>query len=479
MAPRSLLACLAFFATSACALMPRELNLTPFWFHRLDAQGHMLEWDAAWPILHYERTAEGGDDFRVRPLWRRLTEPSVPAVEHQFLWPFGRVRVHPDETSARLFPLWSWRSRENKDGTRDVDWYLVFPFIWGGQSGDDSENYFAFLPFFGEIPEFITYDRFRTVLFPLWVGLDKAGHRHNLVLWPFIGWSSCAENNHSWFRIWPFYGHDVEPGQHDRRFVLWPFIAWSTENEDTASGAVHSFWLWPLFGTRSGAVTGWTVLWPFFSYAVKPDHFTTVTLLWPFYHYYWNRAMDNLRQWWVWPFVGRGVSDDQRTWSFAWPLIWWREYDDPDGHTEQQWVLPFWWHIDLTTDTGEHEEHTKVWPFAHKTRGTDAEGVPVYGEWSTLSPWPWRDLNARGFEEAWGWLWEIARGVRRARDDASVDVVGRLYTEREREGETTASVPFLFNYERDRAGNKTFRLFQFLPISLGGGEEPRAGDRPR
>jgi hypothetical protein len=480
MAPRSLLACLALLATSACALMPRELNLTPFWFHRLDAQGHMLEWDAAWPILHYERTADGGDDFRIRPLWRRVTEPSEDAVEHQFLWPFGRVRIHPDETSARLFPLWSWRSRENIDGTRDVDWYLIFPLIWGGSSGDDTENYFAFLPFFGEIPEFITYDRFRTVLFPLWVGLDKGGHRHNIFLWPFVGVSSCAENGHSWFRIWPFYGHDIEPGQHDRRFVLWPFIAWSTENENTDSGTVHSFWLWPLFGTRSGGtVSGWTVLWPFFSRTVKADHFTSVVLLWPFYHYYWNRAMDNLQQWWLWPFVGVGLSDRQHTWSFAWPLIWWREYDDPDGHTEQQWVLPFWWHIRLTDKAGETENHTKLWPLAHRTQRRDADGNLVGGEWSLLSPWPWRDLNARGFEEAWGWLFEIGRGVQRARDDTAVDLGGRLFTTREREGEASASVPFLFNYERDRAGNKTFRLFQFLPIPLGGGEEPRAGERPR
>src|SRR5678816_209199 len=77
MASRSLLACFALFANGACALMPRELNLTPVWFHRLDADGHMLEWDAAWPILHYERTPDGGDDFRIRPLYRRVTEPHL------------------------------------------------------------------------------------------------------------------------------------------------------------------------------------------------------------------------------------------------------------------------------------------------------------------------------------------------------------------------------------------------------------------
>ena len=471
MASRSVLAALALTATSSCALMPRELNLAPLWFHRLDDDGTVLEWDAAWPILHYERTVDGGDDFRVRPLYRRVTEPGLGAVEHQFLWPLGRVRSDAEETSARLFPLWSWRSRANEEGTRDVDWYLLFPFVWGGDSADDREDYFAVLPFFGDIPQFLTYDRFRTVLFPLYVGLDKGGHRHHLALWPLIGWSSCAENGHRWFRVLPFYGHDVEPGRHDRRFAAWPFFAWSTENEDGESGPVHSVWAWPLFGWRTGpSVSGWMALWPLFQSTHKRDHFFVLTLFWPLFRYYWNRAEDDVTQWWLWPLVGRVTSEDQRAWTFAWPLVWWREYDDPDGHDAQQWVLPFFWRVVREAKTGEREHFVKLWPLAHHTTRTDEHGAPASGEWSVLSPWPWRDGNAYGVQEAYGWMWELARGVRRARDDRAVDVAGRLFTARERRGHTTASVPFLGSWERDRAGNATFRLFQFLPIALGGGD---------
>jgi hypothetical protein len=480
MALRSLLACLALLATSACALMPRELNLTPLWFHRCDAEGNVLEWDAAWPILHYERTPEGGDDFRIRPLYRRVTEPELEAVEHQYLWPFGRHRVYPEETSSRLFPLWSWRSRPNDEGTRDTDWYLLFPFIWGGSSADGREDYFAVLPFFGDIPQFLTYDRFRTLLFPLWVAVDKGGHRHHLFLWPLIGVSACAENGHRWFRVLPFYGHDIEPGNHDRRFLLWPFLAWSTENQDAAGGPVDSFWLWPLFGWREGPeVHGWMALWPFFQATSKQDHFFSLTLLWPFFRYYWNRAEDNVTQWWLWPFYSRVTSNDQRAWTALWPLIWWREYDDPDGHTAQQWVLPFFWRIVQEQKTGERESFVKVWPLLHRSQKRDANGAHVGGDWSLLSPWPWRDGNAYGMQEAYGWMWELARGVRRGRDDVAVDVLGRAFTARERQGETTASVPFLFNYERDRAGNATLRLFQFLPIPVGGGDAAATAPTPR
>lgn len=460
--------------------MPRELNLTPLWFHRCDAEGNVLEWDAAWPILHYERTPEGGDDFRIRPLYRRVTELEPAAIEHQFLWPLGRWRVDAVETSSRLFPLWSWRSRTNDEGVRDVDWYCMFPFLWGGYSADDRENYFAFLPFYGDIPQFLAYDRFRTVMFPLYVGLDKGGHRHHLAPWPLVGFGTCAENGHSWFRILPLYGHDIEPGNHDRRFVLWPFFAWSTENEDGDSGPVDSFWFWPFFGWRDGpSVSGWMALWPFFQSTSKQEHFYVLTLLWPFFRYYWNRAEDNVTQWWLWPFVGRVHSDDQRAWTFLWPLVWLREYVDPDSRTEQDWVLPFYWRVLQEQNTGERDSFVKLWPLGHRSQKRDANGAHVGGDWSLLSPWPWRDGNAYGVQEAYGWLWELVRGVRRARDDQAIDVVGRVFTARERQGETTASVPFLFNFESDRAGHRTLRLFQFLPISLGGGDADPEQEAPR
>lgn len=457
---------------ASCSVMPRELNLSPLWFHRLDAAGNVLEWDAAWPILHYERTAAGGDDFRIRPLYRRVTEPSpeLPeddAVEHQFLWPLGRIRNYASETSARLFPLWSWRSRVNDDGHRDVDWYALFPFVWGGGS-DDGEDYFGVFPFYLDAPQFLTYDRFRAVLFPLFLTLEKNDHRHHLALWPLIGWSDCATGTHSWFRVLPFYLHDIEAGRHERRSVLWPFVSWSTENLDGRNGPVESFMLWPLFGWRSGAdVSGWTLLWPLFSSITRQDHFRRLVLLWPLFRYYWNRAEDNVTQWWLWPLFGRVVSDDQDSWTALWPLIWWREYRDPERDVRQQWLLPFFWRIAIDNDDGTRERHLKLWPLWHATGHSDAAGDSTAGEWSLLSPLWGRNTLTYGLQEAYGFLWEIARGVQRSRDDHAVDVVGRLYTHRSRGDGATASVPLLFNYEQDEHGARTLRLLQFLPIPLG------------
>ncbi|MGE3172881.1 MAG: hypothetical protein AB7O97_09645 [Planctomycetota bacterium] len=454
-----------------CALMPSELNLAPLWFHRLDERGELLEMDLLWPVVHYERTTEGGDDFRIRPLYRRVTEPEAQAVEHQFLWPFGRIRTDPVETSHRLWPLWSWRSREDQDGLRDIDWYALFPLLWGGWHERGDENYFAFFPFYADIPQFLTYDRFRTILFPLWVALDKEGHHHSLWLWPLIGISSCAEGGHEWFRVLPFYGHEVEPGQHDRRFALWPLINWAWENLDSTD-PVWSLLVWPLFGVKTGrTASGLSVLWPLFEKNVDEGRSYKLNVLWPFFHYYESPREENLVQWWLWPFVGRAHSDDQDSWSFLWPLIWWRRYDDPEVHTEQEWVLPLFWHVRQEFVEGHSEDFVKLWPVAHRTVRRDADGNRTGGDWSVLSPIPWRDGNAVGVEENYGFLWQLAVGRQRAVDDRSVDVLGRLFTRRARKGRTTASVPFLFNYESSASG-EVLRLFQFLPIRLSGPPAP-------
>lgn len=470
---RYLVAFLLVILTSSCSLMPRELNLSPVWFHRMDAEGNMLEWDAAWPILHYEQTADGGDDFRVRPLYRRVTQPSpeLPEdafVDHQFLWPFGRVQSYEKQTHARLFPLWSWRTAEDENGKWDNDWYLLFPFIWGGSNAEDDENYFAVLPFYADIPDFLSYRRFRTVLFPLWVGLEKNDHYHQLALWPLIGWSDCAEGTHSWFRVLPIYGHDIEEGRHDRRFFLWPFFSWSDENLDAKSGPVHSFLMWPFFGWRNGpAVNGWTALWPLFNSTTMRDQFFVLNVLWPLYRYYHNAREDNVTAWWLWPFFSRVVSDDQDSWTALWPFIWWRHYRDPEGTHAQQTVVPFFSRIAKDNKDGSKERYLSLWPLFHQDESTDKDGKTVTSDWSLLSPLLGHKGLTYGLQEAYGFLWELARGVQRSPDDTALDVAGRVYTQRSRKDGTTASMPFLFNYEQDETGERTLRLFQFLPISLG------------
>ena len=90
-------------ATTGCALMPGELNLSPIYRHRLDRDGSVREMDVLWPIFHYRKTEDGGTDFRVRPLYRTVTHgDEYDGTEHQFVVPLGRVHDRRGEVLGRL-----------------------------------------------------------------------------------------------------------------------------------------------------------------------------------------------------------------------------------------------------------------------------------------------------------------------------------------------------------------------------------------
>ena len=152
------------------------------------------------------------------------------------------------------------------------------------------------------------------------------------------------------------------------------------------------------------------------------DQFFVLKVLWPIFRYYHNVREDNVTAWWVWPFFSRD---------------------------------------------GSKERFLALWPLFHQDEKTDKDGKTTTSDWSLLSPLLGHNGLTYGLREAYGFLWELARGVQRSPDDTAVDVVGRVYTHRSRPDGTTASVPFLFNYEEDEAGERTLRLFQFLPIPLG------------
>jgi len=452
-------------------MLPAEFNLSPLFRQRLDENGKLLELDVLWPLIHYELTPEGGSDFRIRPFYRRVEkpdlEPDARATDHQFLWPLGRARFNQDETSARLWPLWSYKERQDAEGHRESDWYFLFPFVWGGSGGKDGEeNYFGVFPIYLDAPQFLTYDRFTAVLWPLYLRTEKGPRVGHTFLWPFLSFgSSSKEDGVRWHRVLPLYNFIAHPGRYARYAVLWPFINWSWENLDS-DDPMFSYALWPLFArqrSESGRRSGWSFLWPFFQSRRIGKEYRKLDVLWPIYRYERDLRNDkNFLQWWLWPFVSRTWSPKHRAWSMLWPLIWWREYEDPEGKQTHSWVLPFYWRVHRERTDGGEDDYLRMWPFWHREQRHDGTG-----EWSVLSLWPFQKANAEGVDELFGWMWTLARQRTRAPQDESFHLAAHLYSERRRGNRIQTSVPFLFNYESD-GSESTLRLLQFIPIRFGG-----------
>jgi hypothetical protein len=523
---------LGVVAVSGCSLLPSEFNLSPLYRHRLDETGAVLEIDVLWPIVHYETRADGGGDFRIRPFYRRVSKPALPGfgplpatpatdrpstpalataasaspaslvnIDHQFLWPLGRVRRKPEQTNARLFPLFSYDDRTFIDGRQESDWYCLFPFFWGGADraapSAPARRYFGIFPIYLDAPaEFLTYDRFTTVLWPLYTRTEKDGRVGHIALWPLLGYGSAedATDTH-WLRVLPLFNYIARREVYRRYSILWPIINWGTDLLNT-DDPLHSFSVFPLFSWQQNkTVHGWSFLWPFFRGHSIEGKQHQLDLLWPLYHSLEDKTGGRqLRQWWLWPFVSRTEARHQKAWSVLWPLIWWREYDDPDGVQTQRWVLPFFRHVhriwkraggpasgdeangdaadehrpsEAQARSGEHQDggeddYLQLWPLLHIDQKRDGTG-----EWRFPSPWFYRDGNEVGVSEAYGWMYTLVQGQSRAPDDHAIHATAHLFTTRSRRGRTQTSVPFLFSYEAD-SHSSTLYLFNLIPIRVGG-----------
>jgi hypothetical protein len=485
----------------SCAWMPSEFNLSPLYRHRLDKDGSVLEMDVLWPIIHYETLPDGGTDFRIRPLYRRVEKPDTPGfgekgekgdgtasrgtqVDHQYLWPLGRVRVRENETHARFFPLWNHDSRQFIDGRRESDWYFLFPFFWGGSNqkapGLPVERYFGMFPLWLDAPgQFLTYDRLTFHFWPLHTRTEKDGRVGHIFLWPLIGYGdSDRENQSYWYRFLPFFSFNAREGQYERYSVLWPFFSWATDLMDT-DDPLESFNFWPLCGWQTSKKRNtWSFLWPFFRGQEIQGKKSQLDLFWPFFHSLDdNTTGRDIHTWWLWPFVSRTKAKHQSSWSFLWPLIWWREYDDPDGKQTQQWIVPFFKHVHRTWMVDEKKENAwqkageddylQIWPLFHNETRRDGRA-----EFAIPSPWFYRNGNEEGVGEAYDWLYTLYRTRSRAPDDHSAECAVNLFTTRARGQRTQTSVPFLFSYESEN-GAGTFYLFNCIPFRFGDKEGGR------
>jgi len=211
-------------------------------------------------------------------------------------------------------------------------------------------------------------------------------------------------------------------------------------------------------------MSSWTFLWPFFQKIRDGDRQYKLDLFWPIYRQREQHTQSNdIEQWWVWPFVGHVQSKSRDAWSYLWPLIWTSRNEDHAGIERMTSVLPFYWSNSRERPDGRSESFDKFWPFYHGEVEEDGSS-----EWQTLSPWLWHDRYGEGVQELYGFLWTLAAG-RETVDASSFELAGNLYTSSERDGRYQSSMPLLYNYESDEDG-ATLRLFQFIPIAMGGSD---------
>lgn len=390
----------AAVAGAGCAAPGSDVHLAPLWTraHTADAG---LEYEAAGGFWRHRRNAENGrlEELTIGPLYGiRLEDPpeSGEWTAH-FLVPLGYARGRGGEARSWLFPLYIWQRRQEADGstTRQT---IALPGLIAIKN-DAHGNQYAWFPVFGNLHDFIVWEQFTFVLFPLYLRGDLAGNVSTHLLWPFFGYSHGGGRT-SW-RFWPLYGTARKDDRYERWFFLWPiyhyqrnFLGGGGEEPETA------WMLWPLMGKKSrGTYRAYSWLWPFLGYAHDPrSGFWALDFPWPLVRI--QRGPDDVRRTRFWPLYGYLRAGGLVSRTYLWPLIHVREEDSPDARRESLYVVPFWQSADRRDKlTGTTSSWRKLFPLFQHER----EDRWRRTSFPTLDPFWRNELVDRYF----AWIWKV------------------------------------------------------------------------
>ncbi len=385
---------------TACASSGSDIHLAPLYSRQSTAGGGVRSELLFGALLRDQPDLDSEAVLHaVRPLVSWQSDAEGTHLSH-FLVPLGRNYKDEDQSSSIFYPFYFWRSEDWDAGGESWEFLSLLGTYAGRDRYGDLD--FAWFPFGGEVERFLTYDRIRFVLFPLYASAERNGRSSKHFLYPVLGWTTG--NGESSFRLWPLYGRSRIEDNYDRRFYLWPFFHYHRNKVQLGPEREETKWMfWPIFGkTKRESYRSWTWLWPFFGFARdKERDFWALDFPWPLVRIQSGgtrpRAEERVR---VWPFYSHFKNQSLTATTVLWPVFHWREEDSEDYRRDSFHVVPFW-RSSVATEkkTEKRLERRLLWPLF---RWENDAGVRSF---HTL------ELNPFNPHKAWdlhyGWLYQL------------------------------------------------------------------------
>ncbi len=433
------------------------------------------------------------------PFWRTVTLENGTKIS-TFLGPVGEIKQQGDISVCAVRPFWSMTRTPTDRGDAfgvDILWpafifrdawhgrtlWFLFYYQTGGRNrqlsyllpfwfcGRTQENGFswALFPLWGDIDHFLTYDRMRFCMFPLWWETWHKDVHGESYLWPFINYDKGPMLNK--FRVLPFYAYSNQNNERIGQAFLWPFYTTLEYRYPNAQGSGYMFW--PFYGhNRIGDVEGDTVLWPLITYnrnLKRTDSFR-INAPQPFFRYGKNQTAPGDDILFFWPFYGQRVNRGVQYKFFLWPFFWMLEDRGEEKKTARTWIFPIYWSkMETTIEEEEKISETKeIWPvFSYYQKGerisiralnpTPVRGVQAIERnlaplWSILSyesdggnfefDFLWGLLSAHRRGEAYGFTIQPFYSFRKGKESDSYSTLFDLFLYRS--GKTDHSFRFFF-----------------------------------
>ena len=287
----------------------------------------------AGPFYERVETEAGGRRSSYRPLLHTRVDAPDGTRFREVLWPLYADRLEHERFGWRFLTVWGRDADVDDPGS---PWHVWAVPLWFQGRAKTGEDYAALFPIGGTMRDFLTFDRFRFVLWPIWSEAERNGIHSSYWFWPIF--SRAEGKGHHNLRVFPFWGRVRKDGEWDRRFVLWPI--WNQAEYFRRGEPDGSGWaLVPVCGhTRRPTAEAWYVLPPFFQVSRGRGRFDgdrQILAPWPLVRIADVRGTHKRH---FYPFYATTWTTNSSTTHVLWPF-WRHDHDDGRSAVRDDWSL--------------------------------------------------------------------------------------------------------------------------------------------
>ncbi len=438
---------------------PLEFDFGPLISRQRDLHGHM-RLRALGPFFERATQEDGQALTAVRPLYSRYEHPELERRRSEYVWPLGYSKRFRDEHSGRVL-LAFWTRFDTTDPASRYRFWLI-PFYFQGRD-IHGEKYAALFPVGGRIHEFLGRDKIEFMLFPLYMRTELNEVPTHSFLWPIV--SHTHGRGIYRFRVFPFYGQNRHRDRFNKKFVMWPI--WTSAEYYYPGSAGSGYIFFPFYGRLVlDDQRSWMVLPPFIRVS-RGDRQNLVLAPWPFF----QRRTGEVRQTYLWPLWGTKTMRGVHSHFLAWPILRQERVDRGDTYTSRFYLLPFYY-----SDTRQERAYApdpespvprgemtanyqKIWPLVSYIREEEETRFRM------LALWPLKYTPS--IERNYAPFWSLITHAR-YEDSSDTEVLWGMYRRQSR-GEDksyTSLFPF-FDRTRDDREDTEIRRWSFLKGLIG------------
>jgi len=440
---------------------------------------HQLTLESGWRQeilgpLYYHTHWGSNTTCAVCPLfsWSRNSDPDLDIVEWDILYPLISHDRFGSEYRLHFLQFLSFAGGQSMDEEKSRR-LTLFPLFFHQRSQQPTNDYTAFIPFYGHIRGHLLRDEIRFIALPVWLQTRKRDVVTDNYFYPFVH-IRRGEQLSGW-QIWPFMGREhrgpytitnrygdleIMPG-HDKNFILWPFYLQAATGLGTTN-EMRQTALLPFFNIeRSPGRDSTSYLWPL-GLTLTDDRqrkYFEVGAPWPLIVFAHGEGKTTRR---VWPFFSESHNAFLQSDFYAWPIYKYNRVKADPLDRERVRILLFVYSdmIERNTQAGESRRRTDLWPiFTHRR---DADGNQRLQALSVLEP---LIPNNKSIERNHSPLWSVWRSEKNGKTGAASDsFLWNFYRHDTATNSENVSLLFgMFQYKKSPEGNKG--RFLFIPFS--------------